>query len=427
MKNCSNPVFYQLKKALFFVPILSCFIQLHPISVSAQGGYVWTQKADYGGGAVYDPFAFVIGSKAYVGTGISLNPSVNRTDFWEYDSQTDVWTQKANFIGLGRYGAKAFSIGNFGYAGTGWTPSATSTFYKYDPSANVWTPVTNFGGSARYTGTAFSLGNFGYLGLGYSPCKSDFWRYDPVLNVWNQTASFPGGVRQAAAAFTINGLAYVGSGSCNSSIYQDFYKYDPSNNTWTLIAPFPGSPRAAAFSFSLGTDGYLGMGFNYPNSSAPYTIFKDFWKYNSNTDTWIQLPDFPGGKLFDGISFAIGNKGYVGLGSDTSFASPHYVDIFWEYALSTGLNDVGNSTSNLICYPNPVVGNLSIELHSDFKNNGLSEIQIYDMNGKLVKSAIINKLSKLIELDVSNLVIGNYSLNLIQNNKVLASSKFTKN
>ena len=385
----------------------------------------WTQKSNYGGGATYDPFAFVIGNKAYVGTGKAFPLSL-KNDFWEYDPQTDMWTQKADFLGAGRFGARAFSIGNFGYAGTGWTPSATSSFYKYDPIANVWTQMTDFAGSDRYTGTAFSLGNFGYLGLGYTPCKDDFWRLDPVLNSWAQIASFPGGERQAASSFTINGLAYVGAGSCDYSIYQDFYKYDPSNNTWTAIAPFPGLPRSAAFSFSLGTDGYLGMGFNYPNSpSAPYTIFEDFWKYDSNNDSWIQLPDFPGGKLYEGVSFAIGNKGYVGMGSDTALAALNYVDLFWEYGLSTGINDIGNTSSSLKCYPNPAVNKLTVELNSEL-NTAKTQIQIYDMNGKLVKSSIIKKVTHSIELDVSNLLRGNYSLCLIQKTAVVSKCKFTK-
>jgi len=412
-----------LKKCLIFTIFVIQFVGYTPVAISQT--LSWTQKSNYGGGATYSPFAFVIGNKAYVGTGRALPASI-KDDFWEYDPQTDVWTQKADFLGTARYGAKAFSIGNFGYAGTGWTPSATSTFYKYDPLTNVWTPIANFGGSARYTGTAFSLGNFGYMGLGYSPCKNDFWRYDPVLNSWAQTASLPGGVRQAASAFTINGLGYVGAGSCNSSIYQDFYKYDPSNNTWTSIAPFPGTARAAAFSFSLGTDGYLGMGFNYPTSSAPYTIFKDFWKYDSNINSWIQLPDFPGGKLYEGVSFSIGNKGYVGMGSDTALAAPNYVDMLWEYGLSTGINEIGNTSSNLKCYPNPVLSKLTVELNSDFIRNSPAQIQIFDMNGKLVKSSIIDNVTHSFELDVYNLTSGNYSLCLIQNTVVLSKGKFIK-
>lgn len=414
----------KFEKCLIFAFCLILFLS-HTTIVNSQT-YVWTQKADYGGGETYDPFAFVIGNKAYVGTGRAV-PSIIKDDFWEYDPQTDVWTQKADFIGAVRYGAKAFAIGNFGYAGTGWTPSATSTFYKYDPTTNVWSAVSNFAGSARYTSTAFSLDNFGYLGLGYAPCSNDFWRYDPILNAWTQTAAFPGGNRQAASSFTINGLAYVGAGSCNSSIYTDFYKYDPSNNSWTPIAPFPGNGRAAAFSFSLGTDGYLGMGYDYPNSpSSPYTIFQDFWKYDSNNDSWIQLPDFPGGKIYAGVSFAIGNKGYVGMGSDNFLTTPDYLDMFWEYGLTTGINDIENVSRNLHCYPNPVSSILTIELNSIISSKETYQIQIYDMNGKLVKSTTVKEVSDAIELDLSNLSNGNYSLNLVQNSNILSKGKFTK-
>ncbi len=421
MKKSFTFLFERYLTFAFFVILTTGYA-----SVVNSQTYSWTQKANYGGGGTYDPFAFVIGTKAYVGTGRALPASI-KDDFWEYDQQTDVWTQKADFLGTARYGAKAFAIGNFGYAGTGWTPSATSTFYKYDPQANTWTPMANFSGSARYTSTAFSLNNFGYLGLGYAPCKKDFWRYDPILNSWAQIATFPGNVRQAASTFTINGLAYVGAGSCNNSIYTDFYKYNPVNNSWTPIATFPGNGRAAAFSFSLGTDGYLGMGFDYPNSpSVPYTIFQDFWKYDSNNDSWVQLPDFPGGKMYSGVSFAIGSKGYVGMGSDTLLAIPNYLDMFWEYGLTTGIDDIGDVSQNLHCYPNPVSDKLTIKWSSDFITNSTAHIQIYDMNGRLVKSSIIKNASNFLELHVTGLSKGNYSLTLVQNSEVVAYSKFTK-
>lgn len=190
---------------------------------------------------------------------------------------------------------------------------------------------------------------------------------------------------------------------------------------------FPGTTKICRIFVFAGTDGYLGMGFNYPNSpSAPYSIFKDFWKYDSNNDSWIQLPDFPGGKLYEGVSFAIGNKGYVGMGSDNALAALNYVDMFWEYGLSTGINDIGNTSSNLKCYPNPAADKITIELDSELKISVLTHIQIYDMNGKLMKSAIIKKITHSIELDVSNLLSGNYTLCLIQKTAVVAKCKFTE-
>ncbi len=299
---------------------------LTPIAATAQTA--WSQKADFGGGETYDPFSFVINGKAYVGTGRAL-PGINQVDFWEYDPATNIWSQKADFIGSARYGARGFGIGNFGYAGTGWDPTPTNTFYKYDPALNVWTPAANFGGSARYTSVSTVVGGFGYLGLGYSPYKKDFWRYDPVLNSWAQIADYTGDARQASVAFSVGTSIFVGLGSGSQGVFQDFYKYNTLTNFWSPITPFPGAARAAAFAFEIGTDAYVGLGFD-DQSSPSFDIFSDMYKYNSLTDTWIQLPDFPGGKLFGGAAFAINNKGYVGMGSDTIF-NTHYSDMLWEY------------------------------------------------------------------------------------------------
>ncbi|HMT30345.1 MAG TPA: hypothetical protein PKD91_13815, partial [Bacteroidia bacterium] len=65
---------------------LVIFLICTSVSVRSQT-WGWTQKANYGGGDTYDPFAFVIGNKAYVGTGRAL-PSSIKDDLWEYDPQT---------------------------------------------------------------------------------------------------------------------------------------------------------------------------------------------------------------------------------------------------------------------------------------------------------------------------------------------------
>ena len=53
-----------MKKAFLFI----LFFLTH-LNLFAQQ-YAWTQKANYGGGAVYDAFSFVVNGQAYAGTGI---------------------------------------------------------------------------------------------------------------------------------------------------------------------------------------------------------------------------------------------------------------------------------------------------------------------------------------------------------------------
>ena len=84
--------------------------------ISAQN--TWSSIASFGGGERERAVAFVIGNRAYVGTGID-SANICKSDLWEYDPGTNSWTQKANVPGSGRRDAIAFAIGNRGYVGTG--------------------------------------------------------------------------------------------------------------------------------------------------------------------------------------------------------------------------------------------------------------------------------------------------------------------
>src|SRR5207247_1299517 len=87
----------------------------------------WTEKADFGGTAIYRATGFCIGNKGYIGTGVD-DGSSDVKDFWEYDPATNTWTQKADFGGTARDEAVGFSIDGKGYIGTG--ESLSGTFYK---------------------------------------------------------------------------------------------------------------------------------------------------------------------------------------------------------------------------------------------------------------------------------------------------------
>src|SRR5256885_5989155 len=94
------------------------------------------------------------------------------------NSQTpDSWKQKSDFGGTARWGAVGFSIGSKGYIGTGITKGSNKKdFWEYDPVTNVWTQKSDFGGTARRYAIGFSFDNKGYIGTGYDGSfKKDFW------------------------------------------------------------------------------------------------------------------------------------------------------------------------------------------------------------------------------------------------------------
>lgn len=156
----------------------------------------WHRIADCpASGVATEAVAFVINSKAYVGTGDSVYGSsilVPEKDFWEYDPASDTWTRVADFGGGVRGGAVAFATCDKGFVGTGYTdPNQsvyTNDFWQYDPVKNKWTQILNFPGSKRCKSSAFVIGNKGYVGMGWTaPGNYDgaLWSYTPL-----DTASF---------------------------------------------------------------------------------------------------------------------------------------------------------------------------------------------------------------------------------------------
>ncbi len=95
--------------------------------------------------------------------------------------------------------------------------------------------------------------------------------------------------------------------------------------SWQVRATFAGTARNHAISFSYGSKGYVMTG--HHNGSE----LKDFWEYNSVTDTWTQLPDYPGPARSYGVGYVIDKKAYIGFGHSSS----GFLKDFWEYDFTT--------------------------------------------------------------------------------------------
>jgi N-acetylneuraminic acid mutarotase len=244
------------------------------------------------------------------------------------------WVQKANFDGLARAGAVAFSIGTKGYIGTGHNgTSIYKDFWEWDQATNTWTQKADFGGAARSNAIGFSIGTEGYIGTGSDANTNynDFWGWDQATNTWLQKANFPGIARSWAVGFAVAGKGYCGTGTTgfySPQSLNDFWEYDPSNNAWTQKTNLPGRPRYSSIGFAIGKKGYIGMGVDSINPYSGQPICsEDLWEWDQLTNSWTQKANFPGKPLTSGI--AIGTKAYVGIGCT---CQPYNCDkIFWEW------------------------------------------------------------------------------------------------
>lgn len=132
-------------------------------------------------------------------------------------------------------------------------------------------------------------------------------------------ASFPGTARAyEPTGFAIGNQLFFGLGTdANNNFLSDFWKYDSGSDTWTRIADFPGGGRTKASGFTFNGRGYIIAG--VAKSSGIISSQKDVWQYDPQLDTWKQLGDFPGGARGGAAYFVLGQYVYFGMGSKSDF------------------------------------------------------------------------------------------------------------
>lgn len=100
---------------------------------------------------------------------------------------------------------------------------------------------------------------------------------------------------------------------------------------WNQKATFGGTARHRSSAFAIGDKGYVGMG-HY--NTGEHVIFKDLWEYDPATDSWTQKADFGGTLRYQCAAFSIGDYGYLGLGRN---AEDNYEKDFWKYDPSANM------------------------------------------------------------------------------------------
>jgi len=166
--------------------------------------------------------------------------------------------------------------------------------------------------------------------------------------VWTQMNNFPAGARRGGVSLNISNDLYYGFGMGSTYPFRDWWKYNSGPDSWTQVADgfTDSNDRHTPVGFAIGDNGYVGLG-SRKNPGHPWILKKDFWKYDSVNNTWSQLGDFPGVGRKDGIGFAINGKGYLGMG----YAGTNHNDMY-EYEPS---NDTWTSIASY-----PVGGRSSI-------------------------------------------------------------------
>jgi hypothetical protein len=120
------------------------------------------------------------------------------------------------------------------------------------------------------------------------------------------------------------------------------------------------------------------------------------------------------------LSFTVGQLGYSSnSGSNGSVAEG--VQQPYEISTTVGI-ELSNISLDFIAYPNPTINNIVLSI-KDFNNEKLN-YQLYDMSGKLLKSNKVNAINTTI--DMSELPVSNYVLNITNDSSIIKSFKIIK-
>ena len=134
---------------------------------------------------------------------------------------------------------------------------------------------------------------------------------------WRQKKDFMEG-RYGGIGFSINNKGYAGLG-WNPYEKKDIWEYDTTSDQWTYLTDYPGKGSAYVTSFVIGNIAYIGL--------SSMDINREFYKYDPSTNQWGKLKNFVGGGSLNSCSFVINNTAFIGGGATNNNA-------FWKYNTS---------------------------------------------------------------------------------------------
>ena len=98
---------------------------------------------------------------------------------------------------------------------------------------------------------------------------------------------------------------------------------------WVKKSDFKGGKIIGAVSFSIGEKRFVCMGTDGNKFS------KDCWEYDQDSDSWEKTTDFPGEPRMNAVAFTIGDNAYIGTGLSDIKGNNKAEKDFWEYNSKT--------------------------------------------------------------------------------------------
>lgn len=189
---------------------------------------------------------------------------------------------------------------------------------------------------------------------------------------WTQLSNFGGSIRYAAMDFTIGSDAYIVGGLIEKPLgfdaFNHLWKYDQQNDSWAQLANYPGGKIYGGVAFVINSVAYVGLG-----SDDLGNRNTELWAFDPATGQWTQKTNFPGSGRTFAVSFEAGGKGYVGCGDTYVGINRVYLNDFWEY------DAVGDSWSQKASFPTARVGMSAMSILGEgYAGLGDDGISFYD-------------------------------------------------
>ncbi len=271
-----------------FLPII--FV----LNILTAFGQSWVQYDDYPGNPIDDGCVFVIGNKAYCGSGLTPWWSAER-DFYAYDMSNDTWSSIDSLpIGQGRQYATAFSDGVNGFVFGGYNGSSfLNDLLMYDPILDQWSTMTSLPGAGRSGSACFVLGDTAYIIGGKTAVDfaiDEVWAYDMSANSWSQKSALPFGTRWRSSATAHDTYGYLAHGRDSTDFFHNsFHRYDPVNDSWASLSPFPGLGRSHASMGVVKDSIYFLFGLDSNLTSHADVHYFDIGDSTWSSDPWIAV------------------------------------------------------------------------------------------------------------------------------------------
>lgn len=360
------------------------------LSASAQ---TWKQLSDFPAYARDDAATFVIGNKAYCGTGV-VSWYATQRDFYSFDFNSENWTAISPLPkGANRQYANGFSSDSIAYLFGGFDSTFLNDLWAYYPNLDQWTLQPKLPATGRAGAASFVIGNNCYIVGGKTDISNalrEVWTYNMSTAQWQQKNDLPFGNRWRSAAVTADNRGYLIGGMDDSLQFRnELYEYNPQQDKWKQISNFPQGGINYTQLYSIKNKLYLFGGMdslkNYSNA---------LWEYDIDKSAWRELDSLPGKGRRGGVGFQSDKAIYYTTGM---LADGSRLKESWIYTVISSIDRNHFSEQQIQVYPNPFTVAFLINYSGSRKKE--CTFSIYNLEGVCVKKGTIGKTKTKVSLN----------------------------